>query len=301
VLDGVATVTVEFILEKDLSEAVNDVRDAVSRVRADLPAEMRDPSVTKASTAGRVVLTFTARRAGRQAALDMQDLSWFVDNTVAKRLLSVPGVGAVKRVGGVTAKCASNSTPPHGGAARVGAGRLAPAAQRAARSAGRTRRRQRRRAVGAHPRHRADGAGAGAMDIPLPDGRHVRLDQVATVTDTVAEPRAWPSRTAARWSASKSSAPAARANWTWPTARAPPSPSCRRKHPNVVLREVIDNAAPVRGKLRRLDGDAVRRRDPGGAGGVVVPARLARHLVAAAALPLSVIPPSSASTCSATR
>ena len=43
-----ATITVEFILEKDLSEAVNDVRDAVARVRADLPAEMRDPTVTKA-------------------------------------------------------------------------------------------------------------------------------------------------------------------------------------------------------------------------------------------------------------
>jgi multidrug efflux pump subunit AcrB len=60
VLDGVATVTVEFILEKDLSDAVNDVRDAVSQVRADLPAEMREPSVTKATTAGRVILTFTA-------------------------------------------------------------------------------------------------------------------------------------------------------------------------------------------------------------------------------------------------
>ncbi|MDB5933677.1 MAG: transporter, partial [Massilia sp.] len=54
VLDGVATVTVEFILEKDIAEGVNDVRDAVARIKADLPAEMRDPTVTKASTAGRV-------------------------------------------------------------------------------------------------------------------------------------------------------------------------------------------------------------------------------------------------------
>src|SRR3954468_14568226 len=60
VLDGVATITVEFILEKNISEGVNDVRDAVARVKADLPAEMRDPSVTKATTAGRVVMTFTA-------------------------------------------------------------------------------------------------------------------------------------------------------------------------------------------------------------------------------------------------
>jgi multidrug efflux pump subunit AcrB len=63
VLDGEVTITVEFILEKPLAEAVNDVRDAVARVRADLPADLRDPSVTKASTAGRVVLTFIAASA----------------------------------------------------------------------------------------------------------------------------------------------------------------------------------------------------------------------------------------------
>jgi multidrug efflux pump subunit AcrB len=104
VLDGVATITVEFILEKQISEAVNDVRDAVARVKADLPGEMRDPTVTKASTAGRVVLTFVAvanSASGSGSKPDEQELSWFVDNTVAKRLLSVPGVGAVKRVGGV--------------------------------------------------------------------------------------------------------------------------------------------------------------------------------------------------------
>jgi multidrug efflux pump subunit AcrB len=35
---------VEFILEKPIAEAVNDVRDAVARVRADLPADVRDPA-----------------------------------------------------------------------------------------------------------------------------------------------------------------------------------------------------------------------------------------------------------------
>ena len=101
VLDGLATVTVEFVLEKNISDAVNDVRDAVALVRADLPAELRDPSVTKVSTAGRVVLMFTAEPAAG-SKMDEQELSWFVDNTVSKRILSVPGVGAFKRVGGVT-------------------------------------------------------------------------------------------------------------------------------------------------------------------------------------------------------
>ncbi|HWV64028.1 MAG TPA: efflux RND transporter permease subunit, partial [Oxalicibacterium sp.] len=100
VLDGVVTITIEFVLEKNLSDAVNETRDAVSLVRADLPADLRDPAVTKISTAGRVVMTFTAS-AAPGSHLDEQELSWFVDNVVAKRLLSVPGVGSVKRVGGV--------------------------------------------------------------------------------------------------------------------------------------------------------------------------------------------------------
>ena len=56
VLDGAVQITVEFVLEKRLSDAVNDVRDAVARVRADLPGEMRDPSVTKSSTSGTPVM-----------------------------------------------------------------------------------------------------------------------------------------------------------------------------------------------------------------------------------------------------
>jgi len=53
ILDGQVTLNVEFVLEKDPSDAVNEVRDAIGRVRADLPSDMRDPAVSKASTAGR--------------------------------------------------------------------------------------------------------------------------------------------------------------------------------------------------------------------------------------------------------
>ena len=56
--DGVATITVEFRLEKPMQEAVDDVRDAVNRVRADLPADLRDPSVTKVNLAGTPILTY---------------------------------------------------------------------------------------------------------------------------------------------------------------------------------------------------------------------------------------------------
>ncbi|MDO9165935.1 MAG: efflux RND transporter permease subunit, partial [Rhodoferax sp.] len=194
VLDGDVQVTVEFILEKPITEAVTDVRDAVARVRADLPADVRDPSVTKASPAGRVVLAYTAAAApsaqGTASPLDDQSLSWFVDNTVAKRLLNVPGVGAVKRMGGVNREIR----------VELDAGRMA-ALNVAAIDVSRQLKRVQQEAPGG----RGDVSGAeqsvrtiatvrtaaelALLDIPLVDGRHIRLDQVATVSDTVAEPR----------------------------------------------------------------------------------------------------------------
>jgi multidrug efflux pump subunit AcrB len=98
VQDGVAIVTVEFRLEKPTQEALDDVRSAVSGVRADLPAELRDPVVTKLDLAGAPILTYTVA----SSRMDDEALSWFVDNDVKKAMLSVRGVGAVNRVGGVT-------------------------------------------------------------------------------------------------------------------------------------------------------------------------------------------------------
>ena len=94
VLDGAATITVEFILEKNMSDAVNDVRDAVARVKADLPAEMRDPSVTKATTAGRVVMTFTAAAAPGKAGVPL-----FAFEVVAKARITRPAVDTLLTTG----------------------------------------------------------------------------------------------------------------------------------------------------------------------------------------------------------
>ncbi|MBB3117982.1 efflux RND transporter permease subunit [Pseudoduganella violacea] len=192
VLDGTATITVEFILEKNISDAVNDVRDAVARVKADMPAELRDPVVSKVSTAGRVVLTFVVtNKKDSGTRMDDQELSWFVDNAVAKRLLSVHGVGAVKRVGGASREIRVELDDERMAALRVSALDVS---------------RQLRQVQKEAPGGRGDVSGAeqsvrtiatvqtaadlARMDIPLGDGRHVRLDQVATVSDTVAESRA---------------------------------------------------------------------------------------------------------------
>ncbi|WP_010110553.1 efflux RND transporter permease subunit, partial [Verminephrobacter aporrectodeae] len=97
VRDGNAAMTAQFRLEKPTQEALDDTRAAVARVRGDLPADLRDPVVTRMDLAGQPVLAFTIASERR----DDEALSWLVDDTVAKKLLAVPGVGAVNRVGGV--------------------------------------------------------------------------------------------------------------------------------------------------------------------------------------------------------
>ena len=184
--DGTATLMVEFRLEKPTQEAVDDVRDAVSRVRSDLPADLRDPIIQKVDLAGMPILTYTVS----SSRMDDEALSWFVDNQVAKKMLAVRGVGAVTRVGGVTRELRVELDPA----------RLLALNASAADISRRLRQMQQEAAGG-----RADLGGAeqsvrtiatvqsaaemGALDIPLSDGRHVRLDQVATVSDTVAEQR----------------------------------------------------------------------------------------------------------------
>ena len=98
VQDGVVSITAEFRLEKPVQEAVDDVRSAIQGVRADLPSDLRDPIVQKLNLAGTPVLAYTVR----STRMDDEALSWLVDNEITRKLLSLRGVGAVNRVGGVT-------------------------------------------------------------------------------------------------------------------------------------------------------------------------------------------------------
>ncbi|SEO19276.1 Multidrug efflux pump subunit AcrB [Duganella sp. CF517] len=292
VLDGVSTTTIEFVLEKQISDAVNDVRDAVARIKADMPAELRDPTVTKASTAGRVVLTFTAAAAQVPGEkMDQQELSWFVDNVVAKRLLAVPGIGSVKRVGGVYREIRVELDEARMAALRVSALDVS---------------RQLRLVQKEAPGGRGDVSGAeqsvrtigtvksaaelAAMDLPLPDGRRVRLDQVATITDTVSEPRAialqdgkqvigfeiFRNKGASELAVAKGAREAVK--------------ELEANNPKVVLKQVIDNAHPVE---ENFDG-SMELLYEGALLAVLVVWWFLRDwratLVAAAALPLSVMP-----------
>ena len=94
---GVATIATEFVLEKDIQEAVDDVRSAVGEVRSDLPAAANDPIITKVSTSGFPVVTYYVASEN----MNVEDLSWFVDDTITKRLSDIPGVSTVSRIGGL--------------------------------------------------------------------------------------------------------------------------------------------------------------------------------------------------------
>lgn len=187
VQDGVVTLTAEFRLEKPVQEAVDDVRSAVSRVRADMPADLRDPVVQKMDLASQPVLAYTIR----SARMDDEALSWFVDNDISRKLLAVRGVGAVNRVGGVSREIRVALDPQKLQALGATAADIS---------------RQLRQVQTESAGGRTDLGGSeqpvrtlatvktaqeiAQIELSLSDGRRIRLDQVAAVSDTTAEPRA---------------------------------------------------------------------------------------------------------------
>ncbi len=96
--DGVLSMTAEFRLEKNTQEALDDVRQAISQIRSDLPANMEEPVISKINVAGAPIAAYTIN----SNRMDAQALSWFVDDALKRRLMAVPGVGDIARVGGVT-------------------------------------------------------------------------------------------------------------------------------------------------------------------------------------------------------
>ncbi|MDR9784510.1 efflux RND transporter permease subunit [Rhizobium redzepovicii] len=184
ITDGTVSIKASFELEKDSETALNEVRNAVDSVKGDLPAQMETPSVTKVTVQSSALVTYAVR----STALNETELSWFVDNDLTKALLSVPGVGQVNRIGGidrevhvdldpatmaslgVTAATVSSQlkavqTDTSGGLGEIGGTR------------------QTLRTLGALPSVEA----LKGLKIPLANGQQVRLDDVASISDSFAE------------------------------------------------------------------------------------------------------------------
>jgi HAE1 family hydrophobic/amphiphilic exporter-1 len=98
VVDGASTTFIEFELGVDHERVTNDVRNAMSNLRSALPQDMQEPIVNRIDVSGGSLITYVVRGPTKTP----EELSWYVDNDVARALLAVKGVGKVNRSGGVS-------------------------------------------------------------------------------------------------------------------------------------------------------------------------------------------------------
>ncbi|WP_018609196.1 efflux RND transporter permease subunit [Uliginosibacterium gangwonense] len=184
VTDGSVSISVSFEIDKNSEAALNEVRNAVDSAKADLPSSMNTPTVSKVTTASSALLTYTIEAPN----LSEDELSWFVDNDVAKAMLTVKGVSSVSRVGGVDREVHIDLDP----ALMAGMGvtlsdvstQLKAVQKDASGGRGEVGKAvQSLRTLGAV--HTA--AEVAALSIPLADGRSVHLDQIAKINDTIAD------------------------------------------------------------------------------------------------------------------
>ena len=184
-VEGVSGTIIEFAIGTPTDRAVNDVRDAVSKIRGDLPEGILEPTVTRQDFDGGL-----GRFTVTTSDMTLEQLSWFVDNTVSKRLLSVPGVASVSRQGGVNREIRVNLDPSRLQAYGVTAVQINSAlrALNLDAAGGRV------QVAGAEQALRVLGGAKTAQaladtQIAISGDRIVRLGDVATVTDGTAEQR----------------------------------------------------------------------------------------------------------------
>ncbi len=89
--DGYGFIMVEFQFGKDLMEATQDLRDAISAKRADLPLEMKEPIVQKFNDTDRPIVSMALS----SSTLSQAELTRLADPTITRELRSVPGVAEV--------------------------------------------------------------------------------------------------------------------------------------------------------------------------------------------------------------
>ena len=185
ITDGQSQTVIVFRIEKPTEEAIQDTKDAIDKIRSDLPAGIEEPIVSKVDVEGQAIQTFAVSSPN----MTLEELSWFVDDTVTRALQGQPGVGRIDRYGGADREVhvmlnpakldAYGITAPdvnsqiRGTNVNLGSGRGQVAgAEQAIRTLGDTR----------NVRDLAD------TTISLSNGRFVKLSELGTVTDTYQEP-----------------------------------------------------------------------------------------------------------------
>ena len=182
--EGSSTTVVEFEIGTDVDQSVNEVKNAIDQIRGELPDGILEPQVQKETTSSDPIAYFAV------SAPDMtiEQLSWFVDDTVAKRLLAVEGMAKVERNGGVDREIRVILDPARMQSLGVTAAQVNAALRQLNLNAAGGRAeiagsRQSVRVLG-----NADDAFAlSQTQISLPGGRTVQLADVASVADSYGE------------------------------------------------------------------------------------------------------------------
>ena len=184
ITDGQVTITVEFVIEKNLSDALIETKNAVDRVRSELPVDLEQPTVSAVTVANEPIQVFSVA----SSRMDEEALSWFVDDKVAKAVLGVHGVGRFDRVGGVQREVRIEVDPVRLAALGVTAADVSRALRQVQQESSGGRGQlgtgeQSMRTIATV----TQAVDLDALPIALPSGREVRLDQIATVHDTIAD------------------------------------------------------------------------------------------------------------------
>lgn len=184
--DGNSLTAIEFQLEKPTDEALEDVKDAVAKIRSALPGGIDEPVIQKIDVEGQSIQTYAVSAPG----MTLEELSWYVDDVVIRQVQGLRGVGRVERYGGVDREIRVDLDPAKLQALGLTAAQVNQqlSAINSDSGAGRS------EVGGAEQAIRTLG---GARDLEslrnitlsLPGGQQIRLRDLAVVTDSTEEPR----------------------------------------------------------------------------------------------------------------
>jgi multidrug efflux pump subunit AcrB len=185
--EGNTTISAEFEIGDDINAAVSEVKNAVDQIRSDLPDGILEPQIFKVATSSDPIAYFAVEASD----MTLEQLSWFVDDTVARRLLSVEGMASVSRNGGVNREIRVVLDPAKMQSLGVSASQInAVLRQQNINASG-----GQSQIAGSRQSVRVLGNATNAFElsqtqISLSGGRSIKLADVAAVTDGFSEQRA---------------------------------------------------------------------------------------------------------------
>ncbi|MBA3638877.1 MAG: efflux RND transporter permease subunit [Acidobacteria bacterium] len=185
-LDSFGNLIVQFVFEKDLQQATQEIRDEISSIRNELPPEMEEPILTRFDPADLPVVSMTLS----STALSGPELTRLADPEMTRQLRGLPGIAEVNVVGGVERELTVELRPQALQAAGIGVGQVVQAlqAQNLAAPVGRLAGDLTERTIRLRGRLESP-ADFKQLVVAESQGRIVRLGDVADVKDGAEEAR----------------------------------------------------------------------------------------------------------------